>query len=167
MFLFLFLFMFIFVCIGYDYLWGMCMRMYMYVRACVMRRVCVLGFVCSVFVFMPVFGIVGSWFHHVLPSKRHLSPWTVVCPYRACIGKCTCKNPQNVKSQKSVLYFVKTVMQFAQFSTWCVLCPVEIHNRVSSGERLSQKEMSCCETGLRFALLGPLRKMHLRQITEL
>ena len=140
--------------------------MYMYARACVMLRVCVFVCVRTVFVFMSMFGIVGSWFHHVLLPKRHFSPWIVVCPYRARIGKCTCKKSQNVKSQKSVLYFVKTVMQFAQFSTWCVLCLVETHNRVSSGERLSQKEMACCETGLHFALLEPLREMHLQQITN-
>ena len=118
----------------------MCMRMYMYVRACVMRRVCVLGCVCPVFVFMSMFGVVGSWSHHVLPS--------------------------NVKSQKSVLHLLKTVVQSAQVSTWCVLCPVEVHNRVSSGERLGQKEMSCCETGLHFVVLGPLRKMQVQQITN-
>ena len=113
------------------------------------------------FAFMSMFGVVGSWSHHVLPSKRHFSPRTVVCPYRARIGKCTCKESQNVKSHR-FFRFVKTVMQSAQCSTWCVLCPVEIHNRVSSGERLSQKEMSCCETGLHFALLGPppLKKMN-------
>ena len=54
----------------------------MYARACVTVGVCVFGCVGFVVVFMSVFGIAGSWSHRVLHSKRHFSPWTVVCPYR-------------------------------------------------------------------------------------
>ena len=116
----------------------MCMRMYMYARACVMVgvRVCVwlVVFVLTCYscrcLVLQVRGLIVSYI-----PKGIFRPGLLF----ACIGKCARNKSQNVTSQKIFLYFVKIVMQFAHFSTRCLLRPVEIHNRVSSGERLGQK----------------------------
>ena len=65
--------------------------------------------------------------------------------FQGSLGKFICNKSQSGKSHKSVLHVVKIVMKVALFSTWCVWCPLEV-NRLSSGERLGQKEMSCCVT---------------------